>query len=50
MKRINKFMNGEELDPNNVQHEESESMYLIKLKLFVTIKSSLFCNSQRIHW
>lgn len=25
MKRINKFMNGEELDPNNVQHEESES-------------------------
>lgn len=25
VKRINKFMNGEELDPNNVQHDESES-------------------------
>lgn len=31
MKRINKFMNGEELDPNNVQHDESESMNKIKL-------------------
>lgn len=25
VKRINKFMNGEELDPNNVQHDEKES-------------------------
>lgn len=27
MNRINKFMNGEELDPNNVQHDESESKF-----------------------
>ncbi|CAH1707315.1 unnamed protein product [Chironomus riparius] len=29
VKRINKFMNGEELDPNNVQHEESEKNPLV---------------------
>ncbi len=28
VKRINKFMNGEELDPENVQHSEKESEYL----------------------
>lgn len=36
VKRINKFMNGEELDPNNVQHDETES------KIHILIISSNF--------
>lgn len=27
LKRINKFMNTEELDPNNVQHDPSEGKF-----------------------
>lgn len=34
MKRINKFMNSEELDPNSVQHDESESKFIIDDNLY----------------
>jgi len=32
VKRINKFMNAEELDPNNVQHNSTECKLKIILK------------------
>lgn len=38
MKRINKFMNSEELDPNSVQHDESESKLMSASFNFTTCK------------
>ena len=35
VKRINKFMNSEELDPNNVQHDQNERKYIFLKNFFI---------------
>lgn len=41
VKRINKFMNSEELDPNNIQHDESEGNWNFFLYFEIMVECAL---------